>query len=334
MARQRHVFPTDEIPHLWAHKTQADARNPQENLYFKNEVIYSYRDSYPLASHVSNGKDSAVLMRTGPYYSVTTSGHASAVRSAIPSSVKVFHVPNVEKNWRYSEDGPDHETNLAAYVRESQESLEKAKNSRRWGISELNAAFQCLENAVEYARFFRLPSPRKQFAFLPKGNELKSLRAKLSEREERAKAKSEERRAKERARWEEQSRIRALAVAEQVELWKQGNPHAYLGYSYSGPTLLRVNGSEIETSKGARVPVSHAVRGLKFVRSVVASGQEYVRDGHSVHLGHYVIDRIEANGTLHDGCHVIELAEIERIAPSLEFLNLNVEPEVSEVSAQ
>src|SRR5689334_478166 len=103
MKRTRKVFPTSEIPHLWAHKTQDDARNPQGNLYFKGSVIYSYRDSYPIASHVTNGKTgkaakSAILIRTDSY-SVTTSGHISAVRSSIPSGTTVFYVPSVQTEW-------------------------------------------------------------------------------------------------------------------------------------------------------------------------------------------------------------------------------------------
>jgi len=49
MARERHVFPTSEIPHKWAHATQSDARNNGGNLYFRGDTIYSYRDSWPLA---------------------------------------------------------------------------------------------------------------------------------------------------------------------------------------------------------------------------------------------------------------------------------------------
>ena len=49
MARERHIFPTSEIPHKWAHATQSDARNQRGNLYFRGDTIYSYRDSWPLA---------------------------------------------------------------------------------------------------------------------------------------------------------------------------------------------------------------------------------------------------------------------------------------------
>ena len=81
--------------------------------------------------------------------------------------------------------------------------------------------------------------------------------------------------------------------------------------------MLRVVGDEVQTSLGARFPVSHAIRGLAFVRKVRESGREYVRNGHTIHLGHYVIDRIEPDGTVHAGCHVVRWEEIERITPQL-----------------
>jgi len=73
----------------------------------------------------------------------------------------------------------------------------------------------------------------------------------------------------------------------------------------------------VETSRGAQVPASHALRGLRFVRAVVARGEAFQTNGKTFHLGHYKIDRIETDGTLTAGCHVIPYSEIERIAPEL-----------------
>jgi hypothetical protein len=42
-----------------------------------------------------------------------------------------------------------------------------------------------------------------------------------------------------------------------------------------------------------------------------------VSNGHSIRLGNYAIDRIEPDGTVHAGCHVVRWEEIERIAPEL-----------------
>lgn len=44
----RQVYPTNEIAHLWAHQTQAAARNSQATLFFRGNTIFSYRLSWPL----------------------------------------------------------------------------------------------------------------------------------------------------------------------------------------------------------------------------------------------------------------------------------------------
>ena len=45
--------------------------------------------------------------------------------------------------------------------------------------------------------------------------------------------------------------------------------------------MLRVVDDEVQTSLGARFPVSHAMHALAFIRKVRESGQEYIRNGHS-----------------------------------------------------
>jgi hypothetical protein len=117
--------------------------------------------------------------------------------------------------------------------------------------------------------------------------------------------------------------------ADIIAAWRAGDTNAILRNAYSLPVMLRIRTfgadedvqeavAQVETSRGARVPVSHAIRGLRFVRAVVARGEAFQTNGHTFHLGHYKIDRIDLDGTLTAGCHVISLAEIERIAPELE----------------
>lgn len=122
--------------------------------------------------------------------------------------------------------------------------------------------------------------------------------------------------------------------AEIIERWRNGDTSAVLRNPWNLPVMLRIRNfdadesaqfavAQVETSRGARVPVSHALRGLRFVRAVVAKGETYQRNGHTLHLGNYAIDRIDADGTLHAGCHHISYAEIERIAPALESLKVS-----------
>ena len=90
--RQRHVFPNREIPHLWAHKTQAEARNSTGSFYFTGATIYSYGSHFPIATHVTGADRQAGILFTSEKNSVTTSQHMSAVRRSIPPDVPVFTV--------------------------------------------------------------------------------------------------------------------------------------------------------------------------------------------------------------------------------------------------
>ena len=82
--------------------------------------------------------------------------------------------------------------------------------------------------------------------------------------------------------------------------------------------VLRVEGTEVVTSMGARFPISHARRGLALVRMVRARGVEWVRNGHTLHLGHYAVDSVDVEGNVRAGCHRVLWVDIERIAEEIE----------------
>jgi hypothetical protein len=139
------------------------------------------------------------------------------------------------------------------------------------------------------------------------------------------KAREAQRQAKEAVATKRRQAEAIRAEAERCERWRKGENVGYI----SGPIMLRIRTfgadagaqfavARLETSRGVQIPISHAKRALVFVRSVKESGSEFVTNGHTFHVGEYKIDRVEADGTLHAGCHVIAYSEIERIAPELE----------------
>ena len=128
--------------------------------------------------------------------------------------------------------------------------------------------------------------------------------------------KREAKRAAEKA--EQTKRERAEAIVRQQELIAKWRAGQYSGSLYDVPAMLRIDGDEVVTSRGARFPVSHAKRALAFVRKIRESQKAYARNGHTIHLGPYALDRIEANGTVKAGCHLVSWEEIERIAPALD----------------
>ena len=90
--RQKTVYDTSEIAHLWMHKAQGNATNKQHNFYFEGDTIYSYGSHFPIARHVESAAGVPAVFFTTGSYSPTTSQHVSQVRQAIPHSVPTFHV--------------------------------------------------------------------------------------------------------------------------------------------------------------------------------------------------------------------------------------------------
>jgi len=306
--RQRHVFDTGEIPHLWAHRTQDDARNKQGNLYFSGDIIYSYGSHFPIARHVTNEAGERAVLFTTATYSVTTSSHCSAVRSAIPSDIRVFHVPNV-CHGRYSGSdltADDHAGNMADYAERIEKHVITSARARSSYAKTWNNqhAGHLRDQAFAYCAFFGLPVPNIPEVPEIDSDALTTIR------------KREAKRAAEKA--EQTKRERAEALVRQQELITKWRTGLYSGYFYDVPVMLRIDGDEVVTSLGAHFPISHAKRALAFVRKIRESGQGYVRNGHTIHLGHYSIDRIEADGTVKAGCHVVSWQEIERISPLLD----------------
>src|ERR1039458_8978851 len=295
----RHVYPNHEIPHLWAHQSQDKARNSTGSLYFEGMTIYSYGSHFPIARHVTNARGEKAVLFTTVNHSVTTTGHCSTVAHAIPPNIPVFHVPHLRNSW---DELPDNADNVESYVRRISELLGKAKRARVNRDWHQREALALREQLRGYVAFFDL------IAALPESNELDELEAWIREHE-----------AEERQRREEAARIaervRRRDQAEQIQRFLAGDP--YPSYVAGVSPMLRVVGDEVETSLGARFPRAHAIRGLAFVRKVRASGQEYVRNGHTIHLGNYVIDRIDSDGSVHAGGHVVRGEAIERIAPQL-----------------
>jgi hypothetical protein len=298
--RKKHVFDTGEIPHLWAHRTQDEARNRQGNLYFTGDTIHSYGSHFAIARHVETKRGKAILLATKTY-SVTTSGHVSAVWSAIPAGRDVFHVPDV-----VGHGSTTHKDNLADYVKRIDVLVVASARARSsWSKeSAHNDALALTAEATLYARFFGVKLPKLPNVPALDSDELRAIKAR------------EAIRAHEKA--EQTKRERAEALVRQQELITKWRAGQYSGCLYDVPAMLRIDGDEVVTSRGARFPVSHAKRALAFVREVRKSGQAYVRNGHTVHLGPYALDRIEPNGTVKAGCHVVSWEEIEHIAPLLD----------------
>jgi hypothetical protein len=412
--RTREVFVTGEIPHLWAHKVQPSARNPQGNLYYRDSTIYSYRDSFPIAAHVNGKAKTPGILLTTDTYSSTTNGHIHAVRLAIPSGVPTFNVPHVLSSierGKYDRATGDwtpyktpriiyrHTENLESYATRIDDAISKAAKAIKNADSYRATAESILAEMRNYATFFAIG--RVKYPVIPA--DLTELRKTLKtaerkeaiERREADARKQAENEARELAQvtgWFNASHpevlaqwdgslvhARAIALSKRVEeaerarikqeadallcvqTWMGEHPEIAANWNgqyragvelqtaynnaerkrkqaqrivdwnngirgvsvsdiYDMPTSLRINpddNTEVETSRGVVFPVSHARLGLALVKRVMASGKAWHQNGEQCRLGHYRIDSIETNGTVHAGCHVVPFESIERIAAAI-----------------
>lgn len=117
--------------------------------------------------------------------------------------------------------------------------------------------------------------------------------------------------------------------AERRAAWLAG--HGRDGYGLTdatGAALVRATGvtrddagaivgGTLETSQGANVPLTHAVKAFLFVKRCREAGKAWSRNGVTVRVGHYQVDRIEADGSFQAGCHRFSWAEIARLAAEL-----------------
>jgi hypothetical protein len=283
----KHVYKSAMVAHLWANKSQDSARTAgRSRLYFMDDTIYSYGSHFPVARHVTRKGNSAVLLTTRSY-SATTASHKSMVASAC-RHLTVFHVADVTSSHpQFTEYSARYKALVGKYAKARQRKPEH-----------LDALRHLVEEANQFAKFFGLRSR------LTLPDDLTAMVAQCKAMEKR----DLERKHREQQKHERKQR-------ELIERWMNGEP-INLGWTYIGPVRLRINGETLETSKGAEIPVSHAIKAYRIIKQLRRRGETYERNGHTIHLGQFTLDRVDETGVT-AGCHHIEWSEVERIATLL-----------------
>jgi hypothetical protein len=311
MSRQRFVYDTAHVSHLWAHQAQSEARNSRRNLYFYGDTIFSYGAHFPIARHIKHRGKSAILF-TSRTYSVTTAGHISMVRQAIPLNVAVFTTFNPLGS--LADVRSEHKERVTEATKRLAAAKSKAQRAIRYRA--LVAVIAEANRFSEYFGFttrYRLPENHAELDAIATAYETA-----LEGRRQARWAKHRERMAAIEAEREKERAERAAKMPELIERWRNGEACLSYWEFNSLPTLLRIKGDVVETSRGAEFPVEQARRALPIVRSLLKHGRPYERNGHAIHLGHYVIDSIDEEGTIHAGCHTVRRDETERLISNLE----------------
>jgi len=108
---------------------------------------------------------------------------------------------------------------------------------------------------------------------------------------------------------------READYAERKAKWLSGEYVGRLHFDApTGGAALRIVGDTLETSHGAQVPLEHAVKAFRFIKLCRERGETFQRNGRTIRVGHFQVDRIESNGDFVAGCHSFTWPEVERVA--------------------
>lgn len=309
-------FSNKQCAHVWAQRTQEHGHSG--SMSFRGGKAYSYSTLQANLFDAPNGR--TVCLFTERTYSVTTSRHVSHYWHALAPEVLKFTVPYLEP----CADGrdADHARNLtylrrvyadalAALMRAPGESWKLQGDRPRENLRALAHTVQLYADAFAIAGVDDL-------SWMTDADAVEARRDRLlNSPEARARA------ARKLAAEKERERRQRLTMQERLAEWRNGARVPWFNYTdESGSALFRIVGDNVETSRGATVPVEHVRRVMKFYTAVRASCRVFSResggaDRADVTLGHFVLDSIDIDGNVRAGCHFFSAAEVENLARML-----------------
>lgn len=300
----KQVHDIKTVSHLWANKQQDYARNSFKNFYFDGDTIYSYGSHFPIAKHFKD-----VVLFTLRSYSNTTAKHISYVRSAASHLTKVYCKDVVAASFG------NHSDNVKYWldnINRIAQSLPKAKKPEKYFSliefekSQLNA----------YLCYFGIKLNATQLKSISFTNVAEFKDAVIAAQKEQAKADEAKLKAGKKV-FEARNNAwhNNIANFEHGFTAKQKEAGNFYFQSIGGwnsnTTMLRFNGTEIETSKGIKMPVDVAKRYYSFYKRIVKAG------GCNGNCNYKMLDYTVASANesgLVIGCHNIDVKEINAIA--------------------
>lgn len=295
----------EEVAHRWAQNSKPGANLTGYAMFCAGGRIYSHGHHFIIARFVTlpkvrgNPPPRDVVLFNADGYSVSTAKHKSIVYRAIPRAFEVFEIPDL-KDIDYS-DKANGRAVIDWHVAQAVQLTTRAKRARTRGPWLLEEAQGHLTKAARFAEAFghkwRVPASLDAMVAKAEAEAAKQAKANAKARKE-----AEERRAAEAKRQREIDAAAFLA-------WRRGEPGSRCPASWrvddAGRCFVRrsPDGESLQTSLGADVPWSHAVKAFRFIRLCVERGEAWERNGRVVRVGHYQVDKIDADGNMTAGCH-------------------------------
>jgi hypothetical protein len=309
------------VAHLWANQSQETARSHNGNFWFEGPTLYSY--STPIANLVRDHEGHLVALVTCEAYSMTTSSkHMPTIGRATDygRTVPEFRVPSIGAWGGRSHSGyaVDHAANMAHFTTCYAKEKARLMRCRDLPHGRVTHWLERIDTeARHYATLFGLIplafEVNRDGALILDAHRKRNTPEAIAKRE-RERAKREERNAAKRAREEAE---RFERETKQREAWLAGEGHYWHGRTPEGGAYIRARGDMLETSQGARVPLPEAIAAFRFVKLCKERGTGWQRNGHTLRVGQFQLDRVYPNGDFRAGCHLIQWTECERLALAL-----------------
>lgn len=308
--RVKRVHTIAQVIHIWAQRTQTNGESGKGNVFFEADRLFDYGHHFCMGQFITNKAGHLACFLNSDSYGPTTSAHQGQTRGAIPKGIPVFTIPGAGYNSRLEWQNAhpiDVVAILESYRARATDWAGQGKRAREPYQKEWKTrhATDLLDEAEAFAEFFGHAYERPTLEGLAT-LDAETKKAAVLE----AKRREEEARERDRVQFEE---------------WQAGKawhcPASWQADSRGG-VRMRVVGDNLQTAKGAEVPLRHAVKVFRFIKKCRAENKDWHKNGMSVRCGHYQIDRIMSNGDFHAGCHFITWTQVEIAAKAAGVENL------------
>jgi hypothetical protein len=247
----RKVFSShSELAHVWANQLQNEGRSA--NMFFNGASIYSYGSHYEIAKFVDAPNGEPVVFINSNGYSSSTGKHTNHVINAIPKNIKRFLVPFFRSSGYYSGNSQAFNLeNLGGMIEKISveiDTLLKSQLSARSNTYHFYKASRLRATQIEICELFNLKAPIEPENWLKASEKATFLDATASDRQKVKEAKE------------------LVRIKEHLAKWLN---HEFNGQFYNIPIHFRLSkdGSNIETTKGAKVSKIEALKLLSKVRA-------------------------------------------------------------------
>lgn len=288
------VFPNhNACAHTWAAQSQPGGRSGP--LYFDGPTIYSYGRHYAIATFM---RPDVVLFNSTGSTPTTSSKHKPAVYRALRGhSARVFQVPGACF-------GSPAAQILPFLVARYTDALECAARSRKYTESNLERAQGFAVDVQDFATLFSL-GPQMLPAY-----DRDAIKARIAAQSAALAVERAAQKACDLANAIERGKLYDAALLE----WRLGRGHLP-SYLLGVPTALRISadGTEVETSRGASVPIIAARRLWLLIENTRRLAVDW-EPPVSEPVGAFALREIRADGTAIVGCHELTYTETHALA--------------------